>query len=217
MPKSAKKNSLVLSYLGLRKAIGIIGISLPFVLAIGKIILEGPGIQDSISSYYHTVMRDVFVGGLCALAVFFFSYYGYDFVDNVASKLASIFALGTALFPTGYGPSEYPYEMLFDKLHAIFAISLFLTLAFFALVLFRKTNPTKRPTPQKRKRNIIYTISGVGILACIGIGAVIKFLPPDSWVHDMRPIFWLEALAIVLFGISWFVKGEAILKDEVDK
>ena len=28
-------------------------------------------------------------------------------------------------------------------------------------------------------------------------------------------VFWLEAVAIVAFGISWLTKGEAILKDDV--
>lgn len=49
-------NSLVLSYLGLRKAIGIIGISLPFVLAGGRMFLEEWGILSSISAYYYSVM-----------------------------------------------------------------------------------------------------------------------------------------------------------------
>jgi hypothetical protein len=40
----------VLSYLGLRKSIGIIGIALPFVLIVGKILLESPGILPSISA-----------------------------------------------------------------------------------------------------------------------------------------------------------------------
>ena len=70
---SGPNGSLVLSYLGLRKAVGIIGTALPFVLAFGKILLEGPGIQNSISSYYHTGMRDVFVGSLCAIAGFLMS------------------------------------------------------------------------------------------------------------------------------------------------
>ena len=92
--------SLVLSYLGLRKAIGIIGISLPFVLAIGKIIFDDPGIQPSISDYYYTIMGDVFVGSLCAMGVFLLSYRGYDKQDNIAGNLACVFAIGVALFPT---------------------------------------------------------------------------------------------------------------------
>src|SRR4030088_235470 len=96
---SGLKDALVISYLGLRKAVGIIGIALPFVLAFGKILLEGPGILNSVSAYYHTGMRDVFVGSLCAIAIFLMSYHGYERKDDIAGDVACIFALGVALLP----------------------------------------------------------------------------------------------------------------------
>ena len=33
-------------------------------------------------------------------------------------------------------------------------------------------------------------------------------------VEQLAPRFWLEAIAIVAFGVSWLTKGEAILKDQ---
>src|SRR6266540_6600402 len=111
---------LVLSYLGLRKAIGIIGTALPFVLAFGKILLEGPGIQSSISDYYHTGMRDIFVGSLCAIAVFLMSYRGYDRKDDIAGDLACVFALGVALFPIAPEMNAIPREKVVGALHLIF-------------------------------------------------------------------------------------------------
>ncbi len=212
MSKQIPNDSLVLSYLGLRKAIGVIGITLPFVLAIGKIILTGPGIQSSISAYYYTIMRDVFVGMLCANAVFLMSYKGYEKVDEIAGKLAMAFALGVALLPTTpTNPSAI--EIFIGKIHVISALSFFLVLAFFALVLFKKTNPKKKPTPQKLIRNIVYTICGYGILLCIMLIILVFQLPSDVPILGNSPVFWLESIAIVLFGVSWFVKGEAILKD----
>ena len=57
------------SYLALRKAVGWIGILLPFILMFGVfLIFKGEIIQESISHYYHTGMGDVFVGALCAVA-----------------------------------------------------------------------------------------------------------------------------------------------------
>ncbi|HEX9503964.1 MAG TPA: DUF998 domain-containing protein [Patescibacteria group bacterium] len=211
---STPNNSLVLSYLGLRKAIGIIGIALPFVLVFGKIILSGPGIEVSISSYYYTVMRDVFVGSLCAIGVFLVSYRGYELVDDIAGKFATIFAVGTAFFPTRPANAS-AHQITIGNFHIFFSVSLFLTLAFFALVLFRKTDPTKTPTIQKQKRNIIYTVCGFGILACMVLALSLKLLPSDSLVFNFSPLFWLESSAIILFGISWLVKGEAILTDVV--
>src|SRR5690348_5025109 len=63
------EQSLVLSYLGLRKCIGIIGMTLPFVLVFGRMLLGGYGTLDSISDYYYSTVRDVFVGSLYAVAV----------------------------------------------------------------------------------------------------------------------------------------------------
>ncbi len=157
-------------------------------------------------------MRDVFVGSLCSIGVFLGAYRGYAKIDSITGKLACVFALGTALFPTG---PEFPSarQLAIGNLHGIFSLFLFLTLAFFSLALFRKTDPSLTPTPQKIKRNIIYTICGYIILACIVLVIALKFLPADSNIFDLSPVFWLESIAIISFGVSWLVKGEAIMKD----
>ena len=207
-------NFLVISYLRLRKAVGVIGIALPFVLAIGKSLLEGSGIEGSVSSYYHTVMRDVFVGSVCAIAVFLMSYRGYERKDNIASNLASVSALGIALFPTTRDFNPTPIATTIGYLHFFFAACFFLLMAYFSLVLFRKTDPTRPPTRQKLQRNRVYTLCGYTILVCIALIAVLAFVESDALVKRIRPIFWLESAAIVAFCVSWLTKGEAILKDE---
>lgn len=206
--------SLVLSYLGLRKAVGIIGTALPFVLAFGKILFESPGIQSSISSYYHTGMRDVFVGSLCAIAVFLMSYRGYERKDDIAGDLACAFALGVALFPTTPEVNATPQDKIIGALHLVFAACFLLTLAFFCLALFRKTDPTKTPTRRKLQRNAVYTLCGYTILACLALVVVVAFMSSDSPVKRLDPVFWLESIAVVAFGVSWLTKGEAILGDE---
>lgn len=209
----ASNDSLVLSYLSLRKAIGIIGTALPFVLALGKILLEGPGIQSSISSYYHTGMRDVFVGSLCAIAVFLMSYRGYERKDDIAGDLGCLFALGVALFPTTPDVNPTPEDKVLGALHLSFAASFLLTLTFFSLVLFRKTDPTKTPTRRKVQRNAVYTVCGYTMLGCLAL-IVVAFMLGDSPVKKLEPVFWLESVAVIAFGVSWLTKGEAILKDE---
>lgn len=213
-PDQDSNNSLVLSYLGLRKAVGTIGILLPFTLVMGKIILENPGILDSISSYYYSIMGDVFVGSLCAIGVFLGSYRGYEKTDTIAGKLAAVLAIGVAFFPTTPPGVPTAREVILGNIHLFFAACFFLTLAFFALFLFRKTNPDKPMTPMKLLRNYLYAICGYGILLSIALIVVVNLLPTASPVHSLMPVFWLESLAIVLFGISWFIKGEAILKDQ---
>ncbi len=206
--------SLVLSYLGLRKAVGIIGTALPFVLAIGKMLLEGPGIQSSISSYYHTAMRDVFVGSLCAIAVFLMSYRGYERKDDIAGDLACIFAIGAALFPTTPDVNPTSTDKFIGGLHLLFAALFFLTIAYFSLALFRKTDPTKPATRRKLQRNLVYTVCGYTILACLALIVLVALLPGEAPVKKLDPVFWLESAAVVAFGVSWLTKGEAILKDD---
>jgi hypothetical protein len=211
--QTGPNDSLVLSYLGLRKAVGILGIALPFILALGKILLEGPGILSTISGYYYTEMRGVFVGTLFAIATFLMSYRGYERTDDIAGDLACGFALGVALFPTTPEVNATPQDRIVGALHLFCAAGFLLTLAFFSLALFRKTDPTKTPTRQKLQRNTVYTVCGYAILASLVLSALARLLPGDSPVNRLDPVFWFESAAVVAFGISWLTKGEAILKD----
>ena len=208
---AAGESPLLRSYLSLRKSIGLIGTALPFVLGLGGLLFASLSLQSSVSSYYHTALRDVLVGSLCAIAVFLWSYCGYDRRDRIAGNLACICALGVALFPTA---PENPtaLQSALSRVHLISAAGFFLTLAYFSIVLFRLSDdPT--PTSRKLQRNLVYEACGYTILACIvGIGAL-SLTPAGERLKQLRPVFWLEAAAIVAFGISWAVKGETILKD----
>lgn len=172
---------------------------------------QGPGIQDSISGYYYTDMRNFFVGSLCAIGLFLMSCRGYDRKDEIAGILACIFAVGVAFFPTT--PSGGATTIV-GVLHLTFAALLFLTLAYFSLALFTKTAPDKDPTRQKRQRNTVYRVCGYTIIACIACIVLVKLTPLKSLVEPLTPVFWLESLAVVAFGISWLTKGEAILRDQ---
>src|SRR5215204_7543195 len=130
----------VLSYKGLRKGVGIIGLALPIVLLIAKPLVDGGGMQGSISAYYYTGVRNYFVGTLCALAVFLFSY-KYAGRDNFLSTLACIAALGVVFFPTTPGGEDTTWT---GRLHVVSAISFFLILAGFAYFIF-----TRPPTPKE--------------------------------------------------------------------
>jgi hypothetical protein len=203
--------------LELRRAIGLLGIALPFVVSLGAWIFFQTGIQSSISSYYHTGMRNVFVGTLCAIGVFLLSYRGYERSDDIAGDLGCVFAVGAALFPTApEGPAAGGVRLI-GYVHWTFAALFFLTLIYFSLFLFTKTDPTKPPTKRKLQRNRVYRACGGTMGICILLIAIYSFLPREaaSLLERYKPVFWLEALAVLAFGASWFTKGEAILKDEV--
>ena len=213
MSEGSADDSLLFSYLSLRKSIGVLGIALPFALVFGERIIFGIGLRGSISAYYHTGMRDVFVGTLCVIGVFLFSYKGYGRADNVAGNLACIFAIGVALFPTTREGATQGHEHVVGIVHLSCALLFFCALIYFSLVLFTKGSPS--PTARKVQRNRVYRICGYVMAGCIA-AMVVLFALPDSVTSPLDPagpVFWLESIAVVSFGISWLTKGEAILKD----
>ena len=79
---------------------GIIGIFLPLLLWLVAYVISSQGLLPSMSAYYHSVSRDVFVGALFAIGAAAFLYKGYSYKENIAMNLAGIFAVGVAVFPT---------------------------------------------------------------------------------------------------------------------
>jgi Mn2+/Fe2+ NRAMP family transporter len=196
------------SYLALRKAVGWIGVLLPFVLMFGVLLTnKGEIIQESVSHYYYTNMRNVFVGAICAIALFLFFYSGYNKWDDWAGNLAGLFAVGVSWFPTtDVGPTT-----LIGKIHFICATLFFLILATFSLFLF--TKKSMNPTPRKLTRNKIYIICGIAMIACL-----ITILIYYNFTYDDESkscfVFWAETIALIAFGISWLIKGGTLYKDK---
>jgi hypothetical protein len=83
------------SYMGLRLVIGVTGLLLPWALIVidWQFMTEGRQIRDSMSAYYHSPARDLFVGGLVAIGGFLLSYMvgkwrTWDFALSSAAGLA---------------------------------------------------------------------------------------------------------------------------------
>lgn len=202
------KNDLVISHLELRRIVGILGMSLPFILAGGAWVIFGIGLQVSLSAYYNTPMRDVAVGLVFFITGFLWSYRGYDRGDAIAGRLAALFGWLYTIFPIA--PIAAATDTI-TLLHNAFAAVFFVILIYITGFLFTKSFPDRPPTPQKLRRNLIYRISAVVMGVSLGLGLILYYLPVTA---PFRPLLWGEVLAIEAFGISWFVKGEGILKDE---
>ena len=205
MAPNGVEEGVLVSYLTLRRVVGALGVALPVVVALwGFAICGCIEIQASISDYYGLRTRAAFVGILFAIAWFLFTYRGYERKDDVAGDLACLFALGVALFPnsgTGWVKAA----------HFGFALALFLVLSYFSLFLFTKSGDSR--TPEKEIRNRVYFVCGLCILTCIALIGLYYWLLDDTAIAAVKPVFWLESLALWAFGVSWFVKGETLWKD----
>jgi hypothetical protein len=202
----------LISYLTLRKFIGLIGILLPFALVIINMLLVRKAVmQGSMSGYYYTDVRGVLVGSLCAIGVFLFAYRGYGGWDDALTDAAGLFAIGVALFPTApVNPSARARDI--GYVHLTCAGLLFAVLAVIALWQFTKTEPGTERTAQKKRRDLVYWICGIVIAVCLVLVPV-ESLVIGAPIQRFRPLFWLEAVAVVAFGVAWLVKGQAVLKD----
>lgn len=214
---SEEKSSLIISYLTLRKIMGVLGMTLPFVVSLGALIIFNTGLQSSISDYYYTGMRNVFVGTMCVIGFFLLSYRGYDDADNMVGDFGCLFAVGVALFPTTSNSAISGGLDFTGYIHLAFTALFFMTLILFSLWLFPKTDSKKQPTKRKMQRNKIYKTCGYVMSICILLIVIYALLPQRIALRfdTFAPVFWLEAMAIVAFGLSWLIKGEAILEDKV--
>lgn len=199
----------VLSYLGLRRAVGVIGIALPFVLVAGDLALGGDGLRDSISRYWFSPVRDVFVGSMCAIGVFLYCY-RYDRPDRLLANVTGTAAIAVALLPTSPETGATTAEVVVGRLHLVAAAIFFVGLAVFCLDLFTRGEVRN---PRKAARNRIYRICGWTIIACLVLAALDTAFLPDALAVRWNTLFWLEAVAILAFGVAWFVKGDTVLRD----
>ena len=219
MPDNAD-SSLVLSYMTLRKIVGYLGILLPVLVVIGGGLVPAHEIRDSISDYYYSNMRDLFVGLLFMVGVFLYTYKGYDRVDGLLTSLSGLLAVGVALFPTrsaGQTPVAVGIFQLSDFVssfvHYACAVLLFILLASISTFLFTKTADPQTMTKQKKARNQVYRICGGIMFAALLLGGAFS-LPVLKNAAPPHLLLWVEAICLWAFGASWLVKGEALLADE---
>jgi len=198
----------VTAYRDLRRGIGLLGLTLPWVLIIGH-----HGFRESISGFYYTNMRNWFVGSMCVTGVFLIFYrYQKAGLDNVLSSVAGVCAILVALCPTT-GTNPTSAEQVVGVLHLCFAACFLGLLAYFCLFLFTKTNPNLPRTPRKNIRNRIYTGCGISIIVGLAFAVLCQIPALHSFRDSANGVYWGESLAVVAFGIAWLIKGETLFRD----
>jgi hypothetical protein len=219
MAKAAPPNDLVISYMRLRQALGVVALLLPFVLAVGAWRWEQLPWLDSISAYYYTRMRDVFVGTMFAVGIFLYCYRGHDRQDNVLCTVAGVAAAGIGLLPMAPAYSDVLLRLHPDiehpncyvptgpiGYHMYVASTFFAIMAYMAIFRFTRTDQVA-PSAAKRSRNRVYVLCGVAMVVCfLWIGAI-------KWHTKEARIVVPEAGAVMAFAVAWLTKGQAILPD----
>ncbi len=218
-----RNDHLIVSYLTLRKLIGILGMLLPFVCMLGGSVFQSLPAQDSISAYYHTNMRDVFVGLLVGVSMFLLTYKGHEKRDTLVAIASGITGLGIALFPCGCPDAPLTGIGMFrlqagtsGYFHYGSAVIFFVLLAFNSFFLFT-LGDKKNWTKSKTRRNGIYRACGLIIFASLVILGILTLALGKDGLDATVWTLVFETVMLLAFGTSWLVKGETIFKDKPDE
>ena len=161
-----------------------------------------PSISDTYFTYEAGPVFMIILGASSFLLI---AYKGYDKQDDIISTLAGIFGLMICLFPTeptfqphleNIGTFQLPVNIC-STIHTISALIFFVLLAYNSMFLFTKTSGNM--TPEKKKRNIIYRVCAIGMIASFLI-----LLLPKFYIK----VWLVEMIALVFFGISWLTKAD---------
>lgn len=191
------------SYLRIRNALGILGCLLPILSILGASLSPNTQYPDwwtSISITYYS--SPILIAVLSAVSFFLIIYRGYDGWDTAVNTIAGIAGLCVVCFPCEASWIDMSTKVGFFWLpiyitrwvHYSTAFILFLMLGLNSIILFSKSNNTKK--------NLLYKICGYVILTTLflfGINAI--------FFHQAWTIIVNETIMLFAFGVSWLVKG----------
>lgn len=195
-----KNQNRVFDYKALRLLIGIIALSLPYV-----VILVSHDALTSISGSYYTHARDEFVGMLFVVGAFLVAYNGHTVLQGIASRVAALATFMIALFPTSCDGCPGNLD---SAIHAGSAATLFSILAYFCLGPFRYN--TRNQSGSRGRRDIVYVTCGWAMILSIAVVVAGKLFLPAETVSSLRLVYWAELVALNAFGIAWIVAGKVI-------
>lgn len=213
-PTDPDTSRYIRSYLIMRVLVGALAIALPFLLVLGDGIGfdADPFPRGSLSSYFYSGTREIFVGTLSATAVFLLTYKVAERnLDNTLSTLAGLAVLAVALFPTN-PPARTDLTPLQDRLGeglvagihyasaATFIGSLAVISYFFGVREGGRPNREGKRSPLFWRR---YHYLAAGTIAAAIVWIVVTEIaggPPKALLYG-------EAVAVCAFGASWLMKG----------
>lgn len=217
---SPTQTQTVFSYKAIRGLAGAVALSIPFIVTIAS---QEP--IASISGSYYTDARDWFVGLLFMNAAFLFAYKGHNNTQKYLSRIAAVAAVCVALFPTTQSACEIenPDSLLncapdwVSTVHYVSAGALFSILTYFCFFIFYRSTaetpyksaskPSVKRSSDEARRHLVYLACSVTMLACM-LGLVLVAFGLFAQISNI--VYYLEALALIAFGIAWTVSGKFI-------
>jgi hypothetical protein len=215
-PINDQNGFIVSTYFSLRAGLTVLSLLLPPVLYLwGK--THGVPLQYSMSAYYHAdaaglscpgghgVARDLFVGGLFAIAGLLYAYRGVTTLENWALNVAGLLAGAIALFPMRNTCDGIPNRF---SPHGTFAILFFLCIA--AVAVLSGPSTLDRIQDPKLRRFLRQGYRITGFVMVLAPGSVIAWsLLTGTYAEHT---FAIEVAGIYAFAAFWILKSWEIHK-----
>ncbi|MBN1308142.1 MAG: hypothetical protein JXA18_09510 [Chitinispirillaceae bacterium] len=191
------------TYFTMRISMFVIGLLFPLVLWLGGLVFLRLELQGSISAYYHTPMRNWFVGPLWALGICLIVYRGYGTTENRILNVAGVLAILVALLPTS-NPSAGSVEIFTAPLlHGIVAIVFFGLIAFSCIFC---SLGTLKEYNGPRWRKITYIVFYFIFAICMVVLPIFTAAILHFTGRDGHLVFWMEFSGVMVFALYWLVK-----------
>lgn len=187
------------TYFVLRMVIAGGAIALPPALLMWATVDPRVEFVDSISAFYYSPARGLFVGTLVAIGVALVAYRGYTRGENWLLNMAGTLAVVVALFPTE--DPAVPGLSFVSVVHAVAAVTFFI-LAALSIFFYGQETVASIPDPeQRRSYGRVYRLLVVLVLA-LPVAALLI-----AWLMDSTmALFLVETAALYAFATFWIVK-----------
>ena len=194
------------SYVFMRRVVGWLAAVLPPLLVLGEPLVfdDRPFPLGSLSAYYYSGFREIFVGVLCAIGVFLVIYKWPERTrESWASSGAGLAVVVVALFPTGKPGDKVATTPLQDLIGQEWVERIhFLAAAVFIFLLSRISHYWAKHRPERQR---LHKACEWVILAALVLAAVEGLTDwPDYG------ILIAEFAAVWAFAASWLATVERL-------
>lgn len=174
-------------------------------------VADGQTLETIYTKVYGDgVMRDWFVGSLCAIGVLLIAYRGYTKSENLALNMAGLCAFGVAMWPKSW---DFPKEEGFTfSRHYVCAVLLFLFIAYVCIWEAPRTLKLIADPARQSRYKWGYRI----------LGNLMWVSPLIAWVvtavsrQHGSYTFFLEAVPIAIFSAYWVTKSRELRQTQAD-
>ena len=198
------------TYMCLRFVMAIVAFILPVVFLISAKWVD---MQGSISAFYHTDMRNVFVGLVFAIGMCLYAYKGYNNLENYCLTAAGLFLFGVALAPTAV-PQDCVNSIHCDNwdlpiVHNVCAVVFFSLIA--VVCIFARSHPLKKSGNGDKSYDVsfstAYNIIATLMTIVLVVAAILFILDRFRDITFPSSTFYVEFAAIWVFALYWCVKS----------